>query len=145
MNNEGAILLFDGECNLCDNMVNFIISHDTSKSITFSALQSDAGRSLLEKSGLSRDYMKSVVYIRGNKHFIRSSAVLNILRDLGGGWSLFYGLVIIPSFIRDFFYNIFGRLRHRIFGRKVHCYVNEHFSQKPEARSPKPEVKSFTP
>jgi len=117
------ILLFDGVCNLCDSFVSFIIRHDTSKMIMFSSLQSDTGKSLLVKSGLPMDYIKSVVYIKGNRYYTRSSAVLNILKDLGGRWRLFYGFVIIPGFIRDFLYYIVAVIRYRIFGKKAICLI----------------------
>jgi predicted DCC family thiol-disulfide oxidoreductase YuxK len=125
MNVKGPILLFDGDCNLCDSMVSFVLRHDKSKAIMFSALQSDTGRSLIGLCGLSPDYQKSVVYIKGNKYFIRSAAVLNIFKDLGGWWSLIYGFIIIPSFIRDIFYSIISGLRYRIFGRRVTCLLDE--------------------
>ena len=84
-------------------------------------LQSDTGKSLLAAYGLPAGYLKSVVYIKENKYYTRSSAVLNILKDLGGVWSLFYGFIIVPVFIRDFFYNFIAGIRYRIFGKKVSC------------------------
>ena len=118
---KGSILLFDGVCNLCDSLVGFVIRHDRSKKIIFSSLQSENGKSLLAQYGLPAGYLKSVVYIKENKYYTRSSAVLNILKDLGGGWSLFYGFIIIPVFIRDFLYNIIAGIRYRIFGKKISC------------------------
>ena len=118
---KGSILLFDGVCNLCDSLVGFVIRHDRSKKIIFSSLQSENGKSLLAQYGLPAGYLKSVVYIKENKYYTRSSAVLNILKDLGGGWSLFYGFIIIPVFIRDFIYNIIAGIRYRIFGKKISC------------------------
>lgn len=114
-------MLFDGVCNLCDSMVSFIIRHDSSKRIMFSSLQSYEGKSLLIRYGLPPDYSKSVVYIKDNKFYTKSSAVLNVFKDIGGVWRLFYGFVIIPQFIRDFFYYIIARIRYRIFGKSVSC------------------------
>jgi predicted DCC family thiol-disulfide oxidoreductase YuxK len=121
MTTDRPILLFDGVCNLCGSAVSFIKRHDTSKIIMFSPLQSDKARLLLVRYGLPMDYTKSMDYIKENKYYINSSAVLNILRDLGGGWSLFYGFVIIPEFIRDFMYNILARIRYRVFGKTFVC------------------------
>lgn len=126
MNARGPILLFDGNCNLCDRMVTFVLRHDTSKAISFSALQSDTGKSLIELCGLSPGDNKSVVYIKENRYFIRSAAVLNIFKDLGGGWRMFYALIIIPSFIRDLFYSIISNTRYKIFGKRDICTVNEN-------------------
>jgi predicted DCC family thiol-disulfide oxidoreductase YuxK len=126
MNTRGSILLFDGDCNLCDSLVRFIITHDRSKEIMFLPLDSVTGRSFLRKLGLPEDYLKSVVYIKENEYYIRSSAVLNILYDLGGGWRLFYGFVIIPEFIRDIFYNIIVRIRYRVFRKKISCLMTDN-------------------
>ncbi len=123
MNATGNILLYDGKCNLCDRMVSFIIRHDKSKLIKFSSLQSDTGRSILTRYGLMGNHLKSVVYIREYKYYLRSSAVLNIFRDLGGRWSLLYGLIIIPAFFRDIFYFLIASTRYRIFGKRVLCAI----------------------
>lgn len=118
---KGSVLLFDGVCNLCDSLVGFVIRHDSSKKIMLYSFQSDTGKALLAAYGLPAGYLKSVVYIKENKSYIRSSAVLNILKDIGGGWSLFYGFIIVPFFIRDFLYNVIAGLRYRIFGKKESC------------------------
>jgi predicted DCC family thiol-disulfide oxidoreductase YuxK len=121
MKTQKLVLLFDGDCNLCDSLVRFIIMHDRSKEIMFLPLDSVTGRSFLRKVGISEDYLKSVVYLKENKFYTRSTAILTILYDLGGGWRFFYGFIIIPEFIRDIFYNIIVRIRYRIFGKKVSC------------------------
>jgi predicted DCC family thiol-disulfide oxidoreductase YuxK len=101
----------------------FVIRKDKRARIRFASLQSEAGKSLLSAAGLNPDSADTVVYISGDKTFLRSSAVLNLLNDLGGGWRLFYSLIIIPSFIRDFIYNLIARSRYRIFGRRQSCLV----------------------
>ncbi len=123
MTETHPILLFDGVCNLCNGLVKFIIKRDQRASIRFAPLQSDAGKSLLTKFGLSPDEIDSVVYIYGGQVFLRSSAVLRLLKDLGGGWKLFYVFIIIPPIVRDLFYNIIASTRYRIFGRSESCMV----------------------
>lgn len=121
MDRTAPVLLFDGECNLCDTLVRFIIKHDRSKRIMFSPLQSDTSKILLRRFGLPEKDLNTVVYLKGETYYLRSSAILNILRDLRGGWSLFYGFIIIPGFILDIFYKIIARNRFSIFGRKAMC------------------------
>jgi len=123
MENLSQILLFDGKCNLCNSLVKFVIRKDKNARIRFASLQSDTGKLLLTDAGLNADSADTVVYFSSDKVFVRSAAVLNLLKDLGGGWILFYSLVIIPSFIRDFFYNIIAKNRYRIFGRRETCMV----------------------
>ncbi len=108
------MILYDGECALCNSQVRFIRKHDKQKRFRFVPLQSEEGRGLLRSAGLNEDELDTVVYAKEGKFLLRSSAVLGILRDLGRGWRLFYSLVIVPAAIRDFFYRLVARNRHRL-------------------------------
>jgi predicted DCC family thiol-disulfide oxidoreductase YuxK len=120
INNEN-ILLFDGFCNLCRRLVNFIIKRDKKAKFLFVSLQSASGQSLLKKFGLPTDDFDSVVYIRSDKYFLKSSAILHILKEMGGIWKLFFIFIIVPNFIRDFIYKIIAKTRYKIFGRHDSC------------------------
>lgn len=123
MNTSGPVLLFDGVCNLCNKLVIFIIRKDRLAKIRFAALQSETGKEILKAHNLPDKDIDSVVYISGHTIFLKSSAVLHLLKDVGNGWNLFFGLIIIPRFIRDFFYDLIARTRYRIFGKKSVCMM----------------------
>ncbi|MFA4853630.1 MAG: DCC1-like thiol-disulfide oxidoreductase family protein [Bacteroidales bacterium] len=120
INNEN-ILLFDGFCNLCSRLVNFIIKRDKKAKFLFVSLQSASGQSMFKKFGLPTDDFDSVVYIRSDKYFLKSSAILHILKELGSIWKLFFIFIIIPNFICDFIYKIIAKTRYKIFGRHDSC------------------------
>ncbi|MCU0414399.1 MAG: DCC1-like thiol-disulfide oxidoreductase family protein [Ignavibacteriaceae bacterium] len=120
INNEN-ILLFDGFCNLCSRLVHFIIKRGKKAKFLFVSLQSESGQSLLKKFGLPTDNFDSVVYIKSDKYFLKSSAILHILKELGGIWKLFFIFIIVPNFIRDFIYKIIAKSRYKIFGRHNSC------------------------
>lgn len=119
--NHDAILLFDGICNLCGSMAQFVINHDRKGKILLLPLQSPAGQTLLEAYGLPQDDFDTVVFIRSGVHYTRSRAILEVLREIGGGWKVLYGLIIIPAFIRDLIYRVIAKQRFRIFGRQSSC------------------------
>jgi len=129
----GAVVLFDGVCNFCDASVNFIIEHDREGYFRFAPLQSEAGRKLASEHGLSSEIageprddlipIDSVILIEDAKAYTHSSAALRIVRQLGRPWSWLYGLIIVPSPVRDFFYRLFARYRYRMFGRKDECIL----------------------
>lgn len=123
MGDYDKILLFDGVCYLCNSLVRFVIRRDKKALIRFASLQSESGKSILSDSGLTRDSIDTVVYKSGQIIFLKSSAVLNLFKDLGGGWMILYSLVIIPAFIRDFFYDMIAKSRYRIFGRRETCMI----------------------
>ena len=117
------IILFDGLCNLCNGSVNFIIKRDRMGAFKFASLQSEAGLSLLKQYGVTAEKIDSIVFIKEDRFFLRSSAVLNILKDLGGRWRFLYIFIIIPKFIRDFIYNVIAKSRYRVFGKRESCTI----------------------
>ena len=117
------ILLFDGICNLCNGAVRFVIKRDPDRKFKFAALQSVTGMQWLAKFGLPVEGADSFVLVQRNRVYLRSSAVLRVLKEIGGIWKLFYVFMIIPKPIRDFFYNLVARSRYRIFGKQEFCMV----------------------
>ncbi len=111
-------VLYDGECRFCSSQVRFIRRHDRRKSFRFVPLQSEEGRNLLRSAGLSENEVDTVVYTNGESYKVRSSAVLEIIGGLGGAWRLAGALKIIPPGIRDFFYRLIARNRHRLVPRR---------------------------
>jgi predicted DCC family thiol-disulfide oxidoreductase YuxK len=123
MSNYEKLILFDGVCNLCNGFVNFIIKRDKKGKIRFAPLQSEAAKNSLRAFGHYPEESDSVIYISGNKFFDKSSAVLNILKDLGKGWQLMFVFIVLPPFIRDLLYDLVAKNRYRIFGRRDACMI----------------------
>lgn len=117
------VILFDGVCNLCNGSINWIIDHDKSNQFYFSALQSEYGKSAALKFTGMKDYMNTVILVEDEVPYFGSDAVLRILKHIGGVYSLGYIFIIIPRFIRNFFYNIVSRNRYRWFGKRDSCRV----------------------
>ena len=107
-------VLYDSECALCNSQVRFIRKRDRRESFRFVALQSEEGRGILRDAGLPAEELDTVVFAKEGKHLMRSSAVLEIVGDLGGAWRLLTAFRIIPVSIRDFFYRLVASNRHRL-------------------------------
>jgi predicted DCC family thiol-disulfide oxidoreductase YuxK len=117
------VVLFDGVCNFCNAGVNFIIDHDRRGRIKFAALQSAAGQRLLRKFGLRTTDFDTLVLVEGEKCSVRSTAALRIAWHLDGWWRYLSALLLIPTFVRDFAYEVFARHRYRWFGKLDACRV----------------------
>lgn len=65
----------------------------------------------------------SVVYQDGNFFYIRSDAVLEILKKTGGIWKLFYAFKIIPKPARDWLYELIAKNRYSLFGKSDSCII----------------------
>lgn len=116
------IILFDGECNLCDQSVQFIIKRDPDGVFTFASLQSDIGKILLNKCNVSSE-IDSFVLIEGERYYVKSSAALRVCKNITGAWKLLYALVVIPKPLRDFFYGMIAKNRYKWFGKKDQCLL----------------------
>ena len=130
-------MLFDGVCNFCNCAVNFIIARDKARKFKFAALQSEFGLQSRTKYGIGDD-VDSIVLIENDTAYLHSTAALRMVRELGGVWSLAYVFIIVPTFIRDFFYKLFAKYRYRIFGKQDACMiptddVKERFLSEPGA------------
>lgn len=116
------IILFDGVCNFCNGAVNFIIRNDPEKRFRFAPLQSERGRELRAKFEIGDD-VDSIILVEDGQAFMHSSAALRVARGLGGIWSLGYAFIIVPAFIRDWFYKLFAKYRYKLFGKKDVCMI----------------------
>ena len=120
---DQPLVIFDGVCNFCNYWVNFAIKKNGKKDLMFTPIQGETAKIILPKYSISPNAFSSVIFIENGKSYTQSSAALQICRHLNGGWKLFYGLYIIPRFIRDFFYNIIARNRYKWYGKKSSCMI----------------------
>ena len=120
---EYQIILFDGVCNFCNSSINFIIDHDPSKHFRFASLQSPIGQELLKTHHLDTQQFDSVILLKNNHLYQRSSATLEIVKSLSGVWKYLSVLQILPSAWLDFFYIKLAKNRYKLFGKSVTCRV----------------------
>lgn len=118
------IVLFDGVCNLCNGVVQFIIKHDKKKKFRFASLQSNAAVELLKGYGSYSEKMNTIIYIRDEKVYFKSDAALLIMQDLGGVWKLIGVFRIFPLFIRNGTYDLIAKWRYKVFGKKENCMMS---------------------
>ena len=123
VNFSRPLILFDGVCNLCNRSVQFIIKRDKKKQFLFASLQGQTGQELLKKFDLPANDFNSFILVVGDKIYTRSTGVLRMLKILGGRWKLFYGLIIVPGFIRNAFYNWIAKNRYKWYGKRDECMV----------------------
>ena len=128
---DKKIILFDGVCNLCNGAVTFIIEHDKKDVFRFASLQSEIGKKLVEERGMDPEELDSIILIDpGVAYYQKSTAALEISRELSGGYSLLKNLSFIPEGFRDSLYNFVANNRYKWYGKKESCMI------------PTPELKS---
>jgi len=122
LNSEHNIILFDGICNLCNSVVQFIIKHDKKNKFVFASLQSDVAKQLLSEINL-KPSLETIIMLRGKTYFDKSDAVFEIIKHLSGVWKLMYVFRIVPRFIRNAIYRWIANNRYKLFGKRKSCYL----------------------
>ncbi len=117
------IILFDGVCNMCSALVQFVIKEDTDKKFFFVTLQSNLAKKLSLEYQFPLEKMDTFVLLKKGKVFIKSSASLELFWLLGSWWKVLYGFKIIPRPLRDYVYDFFAKNRYSWFGRKDKCLL----------------------
>jgi len=123
MDKKQAVVLYDGECNLCNAVVQFTIVRDRGDRLRYAAQQSEAGRRLLAEHGLSGAALDTFVLVEGGRAYARSEGALRLMKYLSGGWRLLSALRIVPRPFRDPIYTFVARNRYRWFGRSERCML----------------------
>ncbi len=120
---DAPVILFDGVCNLCNGVVQFVIRRDPRARFRFASLQSAAARDLLTRHGVADDLPDSVVLVANGRVRTKSAAALGVAGGLGLPWSLLGVFWLVPAFLRDAVYDWIARNRYRWFGRREECMV----------------------
>lgn len=120
---ETGIIIFDGNCNFCSRWVLWAIKHDIKDAFRFTASQTDAGVKLLQELHLENISDKSFILVEDEKIFTRSDAALRVAKKLNGIIPLLYVFIILPAFIRNFFYDYISKNRYKWFGKRDSCFL----------------------
>ena len=117
------ILFFDGVCTVCNKTIDFFIKKDDKNAIYYASLQSKFAKELLRKQSIDSNKMDSILYFSKGKLHTKSSAILRAIKELSFIYRVLFLLIIIPKFIRDFFYDLIAKNRYSLFGKSSTCRV----------------------
>jgi len=120
---DHAIVYFDGVCNFCNAVINFVIHHDHKDYFRFVSLQSERGQAFLKQHGLPAEKLETFYLDEGGKIYSYSTAALRLAKHLSGIYSWAYAFIIVPGFIRDPVYNFISEHRYKLFGRQDQCMI----------------------
>jgi len=114
------IVLYDGVCGLCNRAVDWLITRDGGQ-FAYAPLQGETAARLRERFPNIPTTIESVVFIDGDRMFVRAKAFLHLSRYLPAPWRWLSGLRWLPAFLVDLPYRLIARLRYRIWGKLDAC------------------------
>jgi predicted DCC family thiol-disulfide oxidoreductase YuxK len=127
---DRLLVVFDGQCVLCNGWVRWLLRHDRRDRLRFAASSSPQAAALLARHGevLEADGAPGTVLVfrnplePGERPLIRFAATLAILRELPRPWpAVATALGWVPGFLSDAVYRLVAHWRYRIWGRLAGC------------------------
>lgn len=119
-----SVLIFDGACNLCNTLVDFVIRHDRSGRLRFASQESDAARRMLASLGEPPSgYLDTLVLIENGRIYVCSDAALRAAGMLEWPWRMLRVLKFVPRPIRDEVYRWTARRRRTLLVQRGSCRV----------------------
>ncbi len=117
------LVLYDGECGLCDRFVQSLIRRDKKSVFHFAPLQGATAQHVRQLHPKLPETLSTMGYLRSGTLLLRSRAAFAIWQDLGGGWKILAAFRILPTFLTDAVYRAVAAVRYKIWGRADACQL----------------------
>lgn len=119
---QPPLLLFDGECGLCNRTVAWVLRHETRGELQFAPLQGETAQALRNQGLAIPNDLASVVLVRNGSVRLRTSAIVGLAPFVRQPWRfLLRALWLVPAPLRDLGYRMVARVRYRIWGTVEMC------------------------
>jgi predicted DCC family thiol-disulfide oxidoreductase YuxK len=86
-------------------------------------MQSEVGIGLLNQFDIDPNDPNTFVLIKYGEAYLKSTAALEIEKELTGAWYLVGYLTVIPRVIRDSIYGLVARNRYVLMGKRDTCMI----------------------
>lgn len=118
---SSKIIFFDGDCGLCNGILRWIKNKKRSSVFQFIPLQHLKNKNDSQfKIPLPKDY-DGIIFMTHDIVYLKSNAVFRILFELHPLWKMLQPLLWLPTWFRDFFYDLIARNRHYFFKGANYC------------------------
>jgi predicted DCC family thiol-disulfide oxidoreductase YuxK len=115
------ILLYDGQCGLCDRFVQWVLGRDPGGTFHFAALQGETAARLRVRHSEIPEGLETAVLVDQGEVLLRSQAVFRVLALMGGLWGVLAWLRVLPVGWTDPGYRWVASVRHRLKGGAASC------------------------
>ena len=118
--------MYDGDCALCNHLIQFYLKREKKPSLYFAPLNSKTGEIVLQHFEIENQ-KDSMVLIRNYNAYIKSCAAIRLSLYMKGLWPLLTLFLIIPPFLRNPVYDFVAKRRFKWFGVQESCMNIEGF------------------
>ncbi len=118
------IIIFDGECNLCNGVVGWLLKFAPEDLFSFVPFQSPYGQEILKKHGFPTQQLDTVILIDEEGLKTHSDGFLKIVSKIPKWQRVAALLAFIPRLIRDYIYKTASKNRVKWFGTSNSCTIS---------------------
>lgn len=122
--NNKSIVIFDGECNLCNGVVGWLLKFAPPALFEFVPFQSPKGQHLLRRFKRPTTYLDTVILIEKDTVHTHSDGFLKIVAAIPKWKRVAALLAFIPRLIRDSIYRTASKHRVQWFGNSKSCTID---------------------
>lgn len=119
-----SIVIFDGECNLCNGVVGWLLKCAPPSLFEFVPFQSPKGQQLLRRFHRPTGSLDTVILIEDDKLHTHSDGFLKIIAAIPKWKRVASLLAFIPRLIRDSIYKMASTYRVQWFGNSKSCTID---------------------
>ena len=117
------IIIFDGECNLCNGVVGWLLKYAPEELFSFVPFQSPRGQRLLTEHGFATERLDTVILIDNLGVHTHSDGFLRVISKVPKWERVAALLAFIPRMLRDFVYKTASKHRVKWFGTSSSCAI----------------------
>ncbi|MGX1929906.1 thiol-disulfide oxidoreductase DCC family protein [Flagellimonas sp. 2504JD4-2] len=121
---KNNVIVFDGECNLCNGVVGWLLKFAPNGLFQMVAFQSPLGQELLKHHGFPNQQLETVILFDENGQHVHSDGFLRILSKIPKWQLVGSTLSYVPRIVRDNIYIIAAKNRVKWFGKSQTCAVS---------------------
>ncbi|MDO5615049.1 MAG: DUF393 domain-containing protein [Cruoricaptor ignavus] len=115
MDNTKYYVFYDGDCGFCNRWIQWVLKNDRKDEFRFASLQSNFGQQFLYERGLDRKNLDTIyLWKPGGFYLVKSQAVKQIAKILGGKYKIAAILFFLPTTLSDFIYDKVAKNRMKL-------------------------------
>lgn len=113
MEEKKDIVFYDGDCGLCNQVVQFVLKYERNETLCFCALQSEYAQLFLKNKGIVEIDFSTFYLLKKGNLYSKSTAVLQLLEYLHFRFVFLSIGWILPKFMRDRIYDLIAKNRKK--------------------------------
>ncbi|MEP2935879.1 MAG: DCC1-like thiol-disulfide oxidoreductase family protein [Gilvibacter sp.] len=118
------IIIFDGECNLCNGVVGWLLKFAPADIFSFIPFQSPKGQEFLILYDFPTERLDTVILIDPKGVHTHSDGFLRVVSKIPKWKRVATLLAFVPRMLRDFVYVTASKNRVKWFGNSKSCTIN---------------------